>query len=132
VNGERIEVGLRDRRSGITEMSAFDAVILATGPAHGRVTADNALLGALEADGLARPDSLLLGIEVDTDGRAVGRDGAARDDLFVAGPLARGTFGELMGLPDVTHYAIRIAQNVAARLSVDAVDPVIPRARIDA
>lgn len=111
-----IAVTLRDRRSGASDTSRFDALVLATGPAHGRVFADNPLLGALEAEGLARPDPLRLGIEVDRQSRAVGADGKPRNDLFVAGPLARGTFGELMGLPDVTNHAIRVAAGVAELL----------------
>ena len=111
--GKRITVTLRDRRTGGCDTTHFDAVVLATGPAHGRVFADNALLGALEAAGLARPDPLRLGIEVDLQGRALSADGKAQDALFVAGPLARGTFGELMGLPDVTNHSIRVAAGVA-------------------
>ncbi|MBS7544852.1 FAD/NAD(P)-binding protein [Ancylobacter oerskovii] len=111
-----IRIGLRDRRSGAVEVQEFDAVAVATGPAHGQVFASNPLLSALAQAGLARPDPLRLGIDVDRQGRALGTDGQARADLFVAGPLARGTFGELMGLPDVTNHAIRIAGEVAARL----------------
>jgi uncharacterized NAD(P)/FAD-binding protein YdhS len=118
--GDRIAVTLRDRRTGVSDTSAFDAVVLATGPAHGRAFADNPLLGALEAAGLARPDPLRLGIEVDQASRAIGADGEAREDLFVAGPLARGTFGELMGLPDVTNHAIRVATSVAELLRTNA------------
>lgn len=117
---EAIEVALRDRRSGELAAERFDAVVVATGPAHGRVFADTPVLSALAAVGLARPDPLRLGIDVTPDGHAIGTDGTARDDLFVAGPLARGTMGELMGLPDVTNYAIRIAAGVAARLDVAA------------
>ncbi|MCB4769689.1 FAD/NAD(P)-binding protein [Ancylobacter sp. Lp-2] len=112
-----IRIRLRDRRSGAEDVREVDAVVVATGPAHGRVFADNPLLAALAADGLARPDPLRLGIDVDRQGRAFGADGRARPDLFVAGPLARGTVGELMGLPDVTNYAIRIAGEVAAQLA---------------
>jgi uncharacterized NAD(P)/FAD-binding protein YdhS len=120
---ETIEVTLRERRSGRLTKERFDAVVVATGPAHGQVFKDDQLLAALEAADLARPDPLKLGIDVTTDGRAVGSDGTPQPSLFVAGPLARGTVGELMGLPDVTNYAIRVATEVAAALpSVE--DPV--------
>lgn len=118
--GDAIAVRFRDRRTGAVTRETFDAVLTATGPAHGRVFADNPVLAALERAGLARPDPLRLGIEVTADGRAIGRDGAPTPGLYVAGPLARGTVGELMGLPDVTNYAIRIAGAVATRLESDA------------
>ena len=70
-------------------------------------------LGLLSRDGLARPDPLGLGIDVDVQGRAIGRDGRASEKLFVAGPLARGTFGELMGVPDLARHARNIAESIA-------------------
>lgn len=116
VRNDTILVTLRERRTGVVKRETFDAVITATGPAHGKVFADNPVLGSLARAGLARPDPLRLGIEVAVDGRAIGGDGLPTRGLYVAGPLARGTVGELMGLPDVTNYAIRIAEQVAARL----------------
>lgn len=118
--GDTIRVTLRERRGGQRVERAFDAVIVATGPAHGSVFASNSALAALEAHGLARPDPLRLGIDVTPDGAAIGADGTARGTLLVAGPLARGTIGELMGLPDVTHYAVRIAGAVADSLGATA------------
>jgi uncharacterized NAD(P)/FAD-binding protein YdhS len=116
VKDDAIHVTLRARRTGQVTRETFDAVITATGPAHGRVFADNPVLASLERAGLARPDTLRLGIEVAADGRTIGVAGVPTPGLYVAGPLARGTVGELMGLPDVTSYAIRIAEQVAARL----------------
>ncbi|WGD29104.1 FAD/NAD(P)-binding protein [Ancylobacter sp. WKF20] len=120
-DGDTIRASLRERRRGGREERAFDAVIVATGPAHGSVFASNPALAALEAHGLARPDPLRLGIDVTLEGAAIGTEGTARGTLLVAGPLARGTIGELMGLPDVTNHAIRIAGAVAQALGEPAV-----------
>ncbi|WP_041781987.1 FAD/NAD(P)-binding protein [Ancylobacter novellus] len=114
--GEAIQVELRQRRNGARTQESVDAVIVATGPAHGSVFASNPALAALEAHGMARPDPLRLGIDVTIDGEAIDAQGAAQPTLLVAGPLARGTIGELMGLPDVTNHAVRIAGAVAAQL----------------
>lgn len=105
-----IAVDLRPRRSQKWERQVFDAVVIATGPAHGTVFETNPLLRQIGDTGLARSDPLGLGIDVDRQGRAVGRDGHVAEALFVAGPLARGTFGELMGAPDLARHARNIAQ----------------------
>lgn len=111
--GTALLVELRARRSQTWEPATFDAIVLATGPAHGTVFSSNPLLGQMSDDGLARPDPLGLGIDVDLQGRAIGRDDRAADTLFVAGPLARGTFGELMGAPDLARHARNIAETLA-------------------
>lgn len=111
--GDDLAVDLRPRRSRDWTRETFDAVVIATGPAHGTVFRTNPLLAQIGAAGLARPDPLGLGIDVDLRGHAIGRDGHAAEALFVAGPLARGTFGELMGAPDLAHYARQIADTIA-------------------
>jgi uncharacterized NAD(P)/FAD-binding protein YdhS len=90
----------------------FAAIVIATGPAHGTVFATTPLLAQIGDIGLARPDPLGLGI--DLQGHAIGRDGHVAGTLFVAGPLARGTFGELMGAPDMARHARNIAQCISA------------------
>lgn len=108
-----LSVNLRARRSRAWESAAFDAVVLATGPAHGTVFSSNPLLTQMKDHGLARPDPLGLGIEVDVHGRTIRYDGQSSETLFVASPLARGTFGELMGAPDLARHARNIAQTLA-------------------
>ena len=73
------------------------------------------VLGArsLAEAGHLRADPCRLGIDVDRASRVVDREGAAWPDLFVAGPLARGTHGELMGLPQVTTQPREVAEAVA-------------------
>ena len=120
---DAIAVELRQRRQGATVREGVDAVIIATGPAHGSVFASNPVLAALQAHGLARPDPLRLGIDVTPEGRALAGDGTAQPTLLVAGPLARGTIGELMGLPDVTNHAIRIVDAVEQALGEVRAEP---------
>lgn len=97
----------------------FDRVILTTGPAHDRIIAGSPVLATAAADGLLRADTLGLGLDV-TDGcRAVGATGAPVPDLWIAGPLARGHIGELMGIPEVTAHAELVASRVADAIAKD-------------
>lgn len=98
----------------------FDAVILTTGPAHGEILSGSAFLSSLAEARLIRADALQLGLDVTEGCRAVGVDGTPVPGLFVAGPLARGHIGELMGIPEVTAHA----ELVAARLAQTLAAPV--------
>ncbi len=94
----------------------FDAVVNCTGPDHGTVVQSNPVLRSMAAHGLLRADPQGLGIEVDASARVIGVDGAPSRGLFVAGPLARGYFGELMGLPQVSLQPERLAISIAELL----------------
>lgn len=94
----------------------FDAVIATTGPGHGSILDSQPFLADLLACGSLVPDPTGLGIAVDEASRLIGTHGP-NSRAFVAGPLARGTFGELMGLPEVTNHAIFVATNIAGLLA---------------
>ena len=113
---QAITVDLRARHCTEWKSESFDAVMLATGPAH--AVAADPLLSSMNADGLLQADALGLGIAVDRQGHAIDHRNAPNPHLFVAGPLARGTFGELMGISDLSAYAENIAGRIAASLSV--------------
>ncbi|WP_244427929.1 FAD/NAD(P)-binding protein [Sinorhizobium fredii] len=118
IEGHEIVVDLKERRLG-TERIAVDAIVVTTGPAHGNILRSQPFLAALEEAGVLTPCETGLGIACDLHARAVGADGLAERSLFIAGPLARGTFGELMGLPQVTEHAVFVAREVEALLTVD-------------
>ncbi len=114
-DGKRLSVELRQRGS-VTETQEFQAVINTTGPAHGAIVATNPVLASLAAQGLLRADGTGLGLDVDGDNHPVGTNDVASPGLFVAGPLARGRVGELMGLPQVSQHAEAVARSVVLHL----------------
>ncbi len=105
-------ITLRPRGGGCVEES-FDAVVVTTGP--GKPETSAGVLGALSAAGWVRPDEHGQGLDCDALGQAIGAQGAACPSLLVAGPLARGQFGELMSVPEI---AVQVAA-LAARIARD-------------
>ena len=105
-----------------------DRVVLATGPDHSRVTRTNPLLRALVAGGLIAPDPLRLGLHTAPQGTAIGPDGSPQTGLYIAGPLARGTVGELMGVPEVNAWAEHVARNLLQDLHAKLPAPATPDA----
>lgn len=104
-------------RGGMEQLQTFDAVITTTGPGHGNILVSQSALATLAVSGLLMQDPTKLGIAVDDESRMIGRDGPTAY-AFVAGPLARGTFGELMGLPEITNQARNVAEGVKAAVDV--------------
>jgi uncharacterized NAD(P)/FAD-binding protein YdhS len=109
-------VTLRRRKDGKKIEAPVQAVILATGPAHDRLIEQIPVLASLAKAGRLEPDPLGLGIAVDPQSRVLDREGNPDDRLWVAGPLARERFGELMGLPQVLTHAESIARSLATRI----------------
>lgn len=118
-SADDIEVLVRPRKSKRTEAIHVDRIVVTTGPAHGKIFATEPILAGLLAAGRAKPDDLGLGIACDQESRALDSAGHPDEALFVAGPLARATFGELMGLPQVSEHARRVAERVSRALSAD-------------
>lgn len=112
-SGETIKARLRLRHTGTSVESAYDAVIVTTGPAHGGILKSQGWLAELADRGLLASDPTGLGLSCDRGSRALDRSGVAVPGLYIAGPLARGTFGELMGLPQVSEHASFVAGQVA-------------------
>jgi uncharacterized NAD(P)/FAD-binding protein YdhS len=125
-DGGKINVTLRPRGAGPAQLMqrAVDAIIITTGPAHGSITGQLPVLASLAAQGALRADTLGLGIAVDPLGRAIGADGLGNPRLYVAGPLAREQYGELMGMPQVAAQASAVAREIAGLLSEESLAPV--------
>lgn len=115
--GDEFAIDLIDSRRGSTLRANFDRVIVATGPAHNDIPRAQPYLGELVAAGAVGLDPTGLGLNTGRDGRAIRTTNEIGPPLFIAGPLARGAVGELMGLPECSVYARFIAEGVFAALS---------------
>ncbi|MFD1333072.1 hypothetical protein ACFQ4O_13790, partial [Methylopila musalis] len=104
------------------EVVTVDAVVLATGPAHRSLLEADAFARGLAELGLITLDEVGLGLAADPRSRAIGADGASDRPLWIAGPLARAAFGELMGLPEVSRHGEFVAREVIRRFLDDAYD----------
>ncbi|WP_377296276.1 FAD/NAD(P)-binding protein [Rhizobium sp. SGZ-381] len=121
-SGFRVE--LRQRQQATTSLDV-DAIVVTTGPAHGQILRSQSFLQELAQAGFLTACETGLGLACDLNANALGAEGQPIRDLFIAGPLARGTFGELMGLPQVTEHALLVSQKVAHHLAL----PELPGAK---
>lgn len=88
-------------------------IVNCTGPQGDIRRSDEPLLRRLLADGRIRPDAIGLGIEVDPQSRVVAADGQADPALYCVGPMTRGSFWEIVAVPDIR----RQCSDLARRLS---------------
>jgi uncharacterized NAD(P)/FAD-binding protein YdhS len=114
---DTIDVRFRLRHGRGVLDGRYDAVVVTTGPGHGGILSSQPFLAGLGKAGVLQADGVGLGLAVDRQSHAIGAEGAAVETFYIAGPLARGTFGELMGLPQVTEHAVFVAENVARDIS---------------
>ncbi|TNM61688.1 FAD/NAD(P)-binding protein [Aliirhizobium smilacinae] len=116
IEGDVIHVLIKRRGQEQTEKREFDALIVTTGPAHGRLLSSQDWLHHLGEEGHLHIDPTGLGLACNEQAQALKADGTADRSLFIAGPLARGQFGELMGFPQVPEHAVFVAKLIAANL----------------
>lgn len=116
LQGDQLSARIRHRYSNTIQHLTFDRVILATGPDSKNIFSQSSLLSILGQRGIVRPDAYDLGIDCDLDSHAINARGESEQRLFVAGPLARGAFGELMGVTEVSKQSSQVAANIASLL----------------
>src|SRR5690606_20263099 len=113
---DAIAITVRSRRTREQETISADYIVVTTGPAHGSVVSMQPHLATLARQGLIAAARCGLGISCSVRGQALAANGDTVPGILIAGPLARGTFGELMGVPQVTNYALSIASEVLEEL----------------
>jgi uncharacterized NAD(P)/FAD-binding protein YdhS len=89
---------------GITDCTGFSIDIADT---------KNPLVRSLLNFGYARPDRLGLGFDVDATAALISAQGLVAHDMFAIGPLTRGAFWEITGIPDIREQCVRLAERLA-------------------
>lgn len=100
----------RPRGGEASEVTPARALIDCTGPAVDPTRMTDALTGSLLASGQAKPDAHRLGLDVDAEGRVIGR---VSDRLFILGPPSRAAFWEVVAVPDIRVRARDLADRLA-------------------
>ncbi|MBC7366293.1 MAG: FAD/NAD(P)-binding protein [Undibacterium sp.] len=117
--GAKIGIDLR-ARDGTTSTLEAALAINCTGP-HTRFSATRSqLLQNLLASGLAQPDSMNMGVRVESDFTVVERGGHRSSFLLAIGPLLRGTLWESIAVPELRGQSLRVAQTLLDELPAAA------------
>jgi uncharacterized NAD(P)/FAD-binding protein YdhS len=107
-----INVFLRHRGSLALEEKSFDWVINCTGPGPSNSAEASPVIGSLLLDGWVRPDELLLGLDVDANGNAVGQTGEPTAGLYVVGTLRKPSLWETTAVNELRQQAGQIAARI--------------------
>jgi uncharacterized NAD(P)/FAD-binding protein YdhS len=116
---DHAEVELRDRKTGDVRMLSVDRVINCTGPETDCRRVEDPLIKNLLAQGLARPDPLFLGLDVDLKGALIDSSGRPSPALYVIGSARKGSLWETIAVPELRTQASELAVHLACTLDAD-------------
>jgi uncharacterized NAD(P)/FAD-binding protein YdhS len=106
---------IRWRPRGDSDLAGTIAarIVNCTGPQGDVLRTSEPLLRQLVASGMVAPDSLRLGIDVDDGSQVIDRDGHAYSDLYCVGPMTRGSFWEIVAVPDIRRQCADLSRRLS-------------------
>lgn len=107
-----LSIGVRRRADGGLEHLEGAWLVNCSGPQLDYERMQDPLVRFLMDSGLARPDPLQLGLDVDDDFRLLGRNGIAAANLSALGPPIRGNLWETTAVPDIRKQCEKLACNL--------------------
>jgi uncharacterized NAD(P)/FAD-binding protein YdhS len=113
LEGERGLVNWRPRGSGETAKLQLARIVNCTGPQGDISRAGEPLLDRLIAAARIRPDPCRIGIDVDFRSRTMNAAGEPSATLYAIGPMTRGTFWEIVAVPDIRAQVQAVAAELA-------------------
>jgi len=112
-DGDGARVRYRPRgRDDIVALSVR-RIVNASGPQGDLLRTEEPLLKKLLERGLIRPDPLRIGIDVTQQSEVIGGDGESFPNLLALGPMTRGTFWEIVAVPDIRRQTWAVARKLA-------------------
>lgn len=112
------EINYQDRQTGKTKTLRVTRVINCTGSESDCRRIDDSLIVSLFVQGLARPDPLFLGLDVDKHGSLIDHRGVAQRSLCTIGPPRKGTLWETTTVYDIRQQAIDLASYLGKTLDI--------------
>jgi uncharacterized NAD(P)/FAD-binding protein YdhS len=102
------------RRRGRDQADSLDvgAIVDCSGIVRDPSATTNPALHSLFAQGLARVDSLRIGIDVGFDGALIDREGAPSRRLYAVGPLTRSAYWEIVAIPDIRNQCAELTRHL--------------------
>jgi uncharacterized NAD(P)/FAD-binding protein YdhS len=96
----------------IEETLPVARVINCSGPQTNYARNRDPLIKDMLARGFVRTDPLDVGLDVSEQGALVSSRGVASSRLFAVGPVTRGTFWEIVAVPDIRLHCVRLANHL--------------------
>jgi uncharacterized NAD(P)/FAD-binding protein YdhS len=112
---EGITISLRQRGQDQQIHLLVDRVINCTGSESDCRRVDDSLLKSLFAEGLATPDPLFLGLNVNTEGFVLDHRGIPSHSLCAIGPPTKGGLWEAVAVPELRQQASALAERLVKR-----------------
>ena len=112
--GAAAQVVWRRRGASATEELRVARIVNCTGPRGNVTRSGEPLLDQLAAEGRIRPDPCLIGIDIDSECRAIGGDGTPAETLYAIGPMTRGALWEVVAVPDIRVQTDKLARRIGA------------------
>ncbi len=112
-HGTGVRVRYRPRGADVAATIDVRRIVNATGPQGNVERSEQPLIRRLLARGMIRPDPLRIGIDVTTQSEVIDARGEVQDRLLALGPMTRGTFWEIVAVPDIRRQTWSVARKLS-------------------
>lgn len=113
IDGSMVHVEYRSRAGAGFKSLRVARVINCSGPSSDYRRIDDPLIQSMLESGIVRTDPSRLGLEVASDLRLVGFDGVANPRLFALGSITKGSYWEIVAVPDLRAQCEALAARLA-------------------